>query len=65
MASDASWVEDVRHWFESSRNPRVSSLAAGDDVESQLGYEAAHPALQAAHWSTWPETQAMAKELPR
>ena len=54
MASDSDWVEDVRRWY------LASTQAAGaqptkpqDGVDSDmaaLGYEAAHPALQARHW---------------
>jgi hypothetical protein len=53
MASDSDWVEDVRRW--------VSTRQASSNLETpvdgtpgaepyDLGYEAAHPALQARHW---------------
>jgi len=45
MASDdTQWVEDVRRWVAAQARTR-------DDADtSQLGYEAADPALQARHW---------------
>ena len=52
MASDMAdkadnntrWVEDVRRWVATQSRSR-------DDADaSQLGYEAADPALQARHW---------------
>lgn len=42
--NDTQWVEDVRRWV-------ASQTRARDDADaSQLGYEAADPALQARHW---------------
>jgi len=51
MASDADWLEDVRRWAlgeppAARPAPVADEAAAGDE----LGYEAAHPALQARHW---------------
>lgn len=52
MASDADWLEDVRRWAlgePAAAQPAPladEAPAAGDE----LGYEAAHPALQARHW---------------
>ncbi len=58
MASDADWVEDVRRWYFSGAqgtNPPVSAAADGSDSETmELGYEAAHPALQARNWPDAP-----------
>ena len=59
MASDADWVEDVRRWYRTSAQAAASVRApAGENRDTDLaalGYEAAHPALQARDW---PEVQA-------
>jgi len=58
MTNDAEWVEDVRRWYYSG----VRSAAAGRSAPAEstdlmaLGYEAAHPALQAHHWPDAPST---------
>jgi hypothetical protein len=50
MANDARWVEDVKRWLLAGSRPAEPELDdGGDDIA--LGYEAAHPALQAHHWS--------------
>ena len=65
MASDADWVEDVRRWCASvtattvpagasMRDNEAASTTAGDALAEPLGYEAAHPALQARHWPDAP-----------
>lgn len=60
MANDADWVADVRRWYfsgqnVSGQNAGSNSEARGDDDEAvELGYEAAHPALQAHHWPDAP-----------
>ncbi|CAN5884071.1 hypothetical protein BH11PSE8_BH11PSE8_18770 [soil metagenome] len=58
MASDADWVEDVRRWyFSGAQNANPPVIAADDEADSEpmeLGYEAAHPALQARHWPDAP-----------
>jgi len=42
--NDTQWVEDVRRWV-------AAQAPARDDADSsQVGYEAADPALQARHW---------------
>ena len=42
--NDTEWVEDVRRWVAAQARTR-------DDADSsQVGYEAADPALQARHW---------------
>jgi hypothetical protein len=53
MASDADWVEDVKRWTLARlrADERVAPQPAGDSADDvALGYEAAHPALQACHW---------------
>lgn len=56
MAND-DWVEDVRRWYYGGTQPAADrdtemSASAGDATE--LGYEAAHPTLQAHHWPDAP-----------
>jgi hypothetical protein len=42
--NDTEWVEDVRRWV-------AAQARSSDDADaSQLGYEAADPALQVRHW---------------
>jgi hypothetical protein len=54
MASDADWLEDVRRWArgepQAHAAPADSSESMPQGVQDDLGYEAAHPALQARHW---------------
>ena len=59
MASDSDWVQDVRRWYFGGNPPSGVNAASGntaeaDAADSVLGYEAAHPALQAS----WPESGA-------
>ena len=52
MADDTDWVADVRRWVSSQQsNPRPSAELP---EAPELGYEAAHPALQARHWPDAP-----------
>ena len=56
MASDADWVEDVRRWYFAGRQDPSAGVAldpASGDADS-IGYEAAHPALQAKNWPDAP-----------
>jgi hypothetical protein len=54
MANDADWVEDVKRWYLSgTSNASGVTADAGDDPVA-IGYEAAHPALQAKHWPDAP-----------
>ena len=54
MANDADWVADVRRWYFSSRVSE-SAVKEPEAAESlDLGYEAAHPALQSRHWPDAP-----------
>ncbi len=51
---DVEWVEDVKRWYLSGA-ASVQAEAIDDGGESvALGYEAAHPALQARHWPDAP-----------
>jgi len=59
MANDADWVEDVRRWClagsPSARNMPAAPPAEPESTDfSALGYEAAHPALQARNWPEAP-----------
>ena len=54
MANDADWVEDVRRWYLSGASAEQASAADSSDDAVALGYEAAHPALQARHWPDAP-----------
>lgn len=53
MANDADWVADVRRWYFSSKQPAAAAPALDDDM-AEIGYEAAHPALQSHHWPDAP-----------
>ena len=57
MASDAEWVEDVKRWYFAGQGAvaRTPAPSTGEDASGEaLGYEAAHPALQARHWPDAP-----------
>lgn len=54
MTDDADWAEDVKRWYLAGA---ASVRSPDEDAESEsafIGYEAAHPALQARNW---PEAQ--------
>ena len=52
MADDSEWVQDVRRWVSAgARSGCAAPSTVGEtDDGDVVGYEAAHPALQAAHW---------------
>ncbi len=51
MASDADWVADVRRWYLAGLQAKVAPTGQTNEAEApELGYEAAHPPLQARHW---------------
>ena len=55
MTNDADWVEDVKRWYLAGAAQSAGSSEADTESESAfIGYEAAHPALQARNW---PEAQ--------
>lgn len=64
MASDDDWVADVKRWCRTGRLQQAlggadAPLAAGAAPAGPLlGYEAAHPALQALHWPDAPAAEA-------
>jgi hypothetical protein len=59
MTNDADWIEDVRRWCcagaRSIADAQRPSCGEGTDLMA-LGYEAAHPTLQAQHWPDAPVT---------
>ena len=58
MASDADWVEDVKRWYRSSvQSSLPAEVSSGEADGLDIGYEAAHPALQAR---LWPEVTTIA-----
>lgn len=56
MASDDEWVSNVKRWCLDQKAARQQAAPASSEDfgvafdPDQLGYEAAHPALQARHW---------------
>jgi len=63
MANDEEWVADVKRWCLAGSRSGAGALLGADDAsaddagdEIALGYEAAHPALQAHHWPDAPTT---------
>lgn len=54
MANDTDWVADVRRWCLSSQKPAAAAPLQDDTAD--IGYEAAHPALQSRHWPDAPHT---------
>jgi hypothetical protein len=57
MANDAEWLEDVKRWyFAGAAGTGADTGTSGTDDDVALGYEAAHPALQARHWPDPPLT---------
>lgn len=56
MANDEEWVQDVKRWYLASATPTVSPSGDNGDDDVAIGYEAAHPALQARYWPDAPFT---------
>jgi hypothetical protein len=56
MANDADWVADVRRWYFSSHGSASAQAARPEDDAGDIGYEAAHPALQSHHWPDAPRS---------
>ncbi len=59
MANDADWVADVRRWYFSTAQKPVAAAPVSDS-EQDVGYEAAHPSLEAR---TWPDTRSGSIDL--
>lgn len=61
MDNESDWVADVRRWCLAGARAKVaapalstgSSSSSAGEVED-VGYEAAHPALQSRHWPDAP-----------
>ncbi|HEY9239225.1 MAG TPA: hypothetical protein VIP10_10350 [Burkholderiaceae bacterium] len=56
MGNDADWVADVRRWYFSGQGNTASTTVQPEDDAAEIGYEAAHPALQSHHWPDAPRT---------
>lgn len=56
MTNDAEWVEDVRRWYFAGVRSAASRESSEPTDLMALGYEAAHPTLQAHHWPDAPST---------
>lgn len=54
MANDADWVADVRRWYFSNQVSEPAANAPDAAESPDMGYEAAHPALQSRHWPDAP-----------
>lgn len=51
MANDEDWVADVRRWVVAGSHLEAGKTPAPTDGhDDAIGYEAAQPVLQAAHW---------------
>jgi hypothetical protein len=56
MTNDGSWVEDVKRWYFAGREPVAPDTSSNCDATETfaIGYEAAHPSLQARYWPEVP-----------
>ena len=54
MTDDADWVEDVKRWVHSGARSAGLDASSPDTESAAIGYEAAHPMLQARHWPDAP-----------
>ena len=54
MVNDADWVADVRRWYFSGQGAASGTTVPNDGEPVEIGYEAAHPALQSRHWPDAP-----------
>ena len=50
MANDADWVSEVKRWYYASVQSAVPVAVPPETEPAALGYEAAHPALEARRW---------------
>ena len=57
MAIDSDWVADVKRWCLAEAHANASAAAPESDRDAELGYEAAHPALQSRHWPDAPNAR--------
>jgi hypothetical protein len=56
MTNDDEWVQDVKRWYLAGAARTTSEPDGSGDDDMAIGYEAAHPALQARHWPDAPFT---------
>jgi hypothetical protein len=50
MANDEEWIQDVKRWYRTGSALMGSEPGDSGDDDVAIGYEAAHPPLQARHW---------------
>jgi hypothetical protein len=53
MYNDDDWVSNVKRWCHDQQAAAAQAqaqLPESDEAGDMLGYEAAHPMLQAPHW---------------
>ena len=62
MESDIDWLEDMRRW---ARVGADSMSHNPSDELSAVGYEAAHPALQARFWPGAPTSENSSSKEPQ
>lgn len=51
MQNNDDWLDDVRRWYYGGNAP-AGEISAEESASGlgDIGYETAHPALQARHW---------------
>ncbi|MBC7480733.1 MAG: hypothetical protein H7337_02175 [Rhizobacter sp.] len=61
MNNESDWVADVRRWCLAGAQAKTAASAPSTESKSSstsdledVGYEAAHPALQSRHWPDAP-----------
>lgn len=62
MSNDEAWTEDVNRWYYGGTAPEA--YRDESSTEEAIGYEAAHPALQALHWPDAPWLAVTAPQVP-
>ena len=62
MNNESDWVADVRRWCLAGAQAKLAILVPGKELNlgpDDVGYEAAHPALQSRHWPDAPNGPAI------
>jgi hypothetical protein len=55
MQDKDDWLDDVRRWYYGGNAPAGEiSADESNSAMNDIGYETAHPALQARHWLASP-----------
>ena len=62
MSNDEAWTEDVNRGYHGGTAPE--GCRDGSSADEAIGYEAAHPALQALHWPDAPWVSTIPPEVP-